>query len=674
MSKPKNKSKIILCLILFLIIFGIYSGIRLFKSYSYISNTELIRTIIKNTAGFYYDRGSFIQYDSSFMNKDRTIKRAQYFSYLDANRDNIKYLDQINFINNIFKTGINLEISSIIGELTLDNLYKFGNNIYQEKADDDKRLQVSFNDGEFQIDYYDNEVVRLSGSMSAIADNHYLVMYVKNMQLDEIKQNSIFNKLTETLIVGDIIAFDDYILLYIGDNMLMYASGKDYDYQQGIDNYEEQAIKIIDISDLNNINNELYLYNSQEFYVYRFLNKTGYWTTLPTSYQAFKNYYSSELVPTIKIEKFGSKANNSDVYLGDELTITIKITNNSSSKIVIPVISDTIDTNKVEYLSNNYINEAYLDGNLTFTDIAIDGNSYREISYHVKVIANEGIVNFGLTKINNYQINSLFYKIGKKIDFTRLINGSSDIFTNYKKLYNITISKDITNNDVNQLIVSNFSGGKKINDYLNRDRYINSDILVTGDIILFDDQVAMYINFDDEAYLVDHNNHIIPENVDTFFQSLHGKEQFIIIRPSYLYNDTINNFGDLVVDHEQQIIYIKHPCTYQTLVNDLNSDLQLEVTDINDNLLDLNDNIKTGSKLIIADNEYYFSLLGDINGDGLINTGDVLKLHRYVLGKIETMEKYYLASSYINSDDLINTGDVLKLHRYVLGKIVSLEW
>ena len=67
------------------------------------------------------------------------------------------------------------------------------------------------------------------------------------------------------------------------------------------------------------------------------------------------------------------------------------------------------------------------------------------------------------------------------------------------------------------------------------------------------------------------------------------------------------------------------------------------------------------------------SLLGDINGDGLINTGDVLKIHRYILGKIEVMEDVYIYSSHINSDNLINTGDVMKLHRYVLGKIEVLE-
>lgn len=674
MNKLKIKSKILLCLILFLITFGMYQGIRLFKSYSYISNTELIRTVIKNTAGFYYDRGNYIQYDNSYMNEDKTTKRAEYFSHIDATRDNIKYVDQISFINNVFKNGINLEISSVIGDLNLENLYKFGNDIYQEKEPTDKRINVEFNDGEYQIDYYDNEVVRLSGSMAAIEDNHYLTMYVKNSQLDKFKQNSIFNKLKETLVIGDILVFDNYILLYIGDGMLMYASGKDYDYQQGIDNYEQQAIKVINIDYLNNINTELYLYNSQEFYVYRFLNKTGYWTQLPVSYEVLKKYYSSEIIPTIRIERFGSKTNNSDIYKDDELTITIKITNNSSDKIIIPEITDVIDSEKFEYISNNYIQGAYLDGNLNFTDISIDANSYREISYQVKLIANEGIVDLSEAKIGKYSLNSITYKIGKKIDFTRLINGTQDIFTNYQKLYNITIDKNPQNEEYQKIIVSNLYGGNKLSQSENRTRYINDSLLTTGDIIFYDNNIAMYINNDGKQYLVDEFNQPLEINVNTLLNSLFSKDSFMIVRPSYLYDNIINNFGDLEVSHDEKIIYLKSTCTYQNLIDKFISGELIEIKDYRNQSVKLSDYVKTGSKVLINNYEYHISLLGDINGDGLINTGDVLKLHRYVLGKIENMENYYLASSYINSDNLINTGDVLKLHRYVLGKIASLEW
>jgi len=673
MNKIKNNYKTILLIVLFIIIFFIYGYYRIFKSYGYVSNIELIRTVVKNTAGFYYDRGGYIQYDSSFMDDGNNVKRSEYFSFIDANRDNIKYIDQVGFVYNVFKMGIDYDISQVIGDISIDNFYNFGKNLYSQVSLDDKRRNVGFNDGEYVIDYYDNQVVTLSGSMGAIEDHHYLMMYVKNSELDDLQRNGIFNKLSDSLYIGDILLFNNKLLLYVGNGMFMYASGEDYDYVNEVDNIEDRAINVIDINDLNNEDSEMYLYNSLEFYVYRLLNISGYWTKLPGSYQVFKNYYGSGLVPNIKIEKFGSKGNNSDVYIDDEIVITIKITNNSNSKVVIPVISDMVDTSKLEYISNNYVDEAYQDGNLIFSDVGIDGNSYREISYKLKVIDSEGVINFNNTKIDNYYINNISYKIGKKIDFTRLINGEDDIFTNYKKLYNITLSEDKLSDENSKIIISNLYGGRKVTNNSGRVRNINRDILMTGDIILYNEEVVMYIKNMDDEYLVNRDNMRMEIDIDSFFRGLFSKNEFVIIRPSYLYDDTFSKFGNLVVDYDNLIIYVSSPCVYSEIIKEFSQDLVVEVRDINDKVISVSESVKTGSKIVVREKEYYISLLGDINGDGLINTGDVLKLHRYVLGKIESLEKYYLASSYINQDDLINTGDVLKLHRYVLGKVNSLE-
>ena len=82
--------------------------------------------------------------------------------------------------------------------------------------------------------------------------------------------------------------------------------------------------------------------------------------------------------------------------------------------------------------------------------------------------------------------------------------------------------------------------------------------------------------------------------------------------------------------------------------------------------------VKTGERIEIDGDSYYIVLSGDINGDGKRDTADVLKLHRYILGRAKIEEKYFLEAGYINSDRIIDTADVLKLHRYVLGRINSL--
>ncbi len=90
-----------------------------------------------------------------------------------------------------------------------------------------------------------------------------------------------------------------------------------------------------------------------------------------------------------------------------------------------------------------------------------------------------------------------------------------------------------------------------------------------------------------------------------------------------------------------------------------------------------NTNLKTGMTIsnsndLVTPFNVPISIKGDNNGDGLIDTGDVLKLHRYVLGTVKMDELYYKEASKINDDEEIDTGDVLRLHRYALGQIENL--
>lgn len=672
--KENMGKKIFFVIGIFLIGMGIYFGIRIYKSYSYISNTEDIRMIIKNVAGFYYDRKGYIQYDKTYMNNDNSVKRSQEFSWIDANRDTVKYIDEIGFINNVFKYGIGFDIKSEIKELSLEGLINFGRKIVNEKENDDKRLNVSFNDGEYTIDYYDNEVVRLSGSMMMITDNHYLTMYQDNSELTDTEKLGISKTLRESLYEGDIIVINNKILLYVGNSQFMYVDGEDYDYINGVDKYEDRAIKVITFDEINDSNNWMYLFNSPEIFMFRFINKTGYWNQLPISFKEFKNYYSQELVPNVMIEKYGSKNNNSDVYQDDVIDVIIKIMNNSNQEVIIPVIKDLIDTNTVEYISNSYISGAYMDGELTLTNIKVKEHDYVEISYQVKVKNNEGIIRFDNTKIGDYKLNELSYRVGKKMDMTRLINSNGDILSSYKKLYGISVNNEVMSDSNSDMTVNNLYGGREISGHSLRTRKINEDILITGDIILYDNEMVMYVNNEGDRYLVSSDNKKIDSKVKEFLDSLFSKGNFQIIRPSYIYDEFVHKLGEIVIDEEKRIIHIKKRCTYQDIINYLKELLfSGDIVDNQGKVLEISDGIKSGSKITFNDKEYFVSLLGDINGDGLINTGDVLKLHRYVLGKIEVMEDGYIYSSHINSDNLINTGDVMKLHRYVLGKIESLE-
>ena len=58
--------------------------------------------------------------------------------------------------------------------------------------------------------------------------------------------------------------------------------------------------------------------------------------------------------------------------------------------------------------------------------------------------------------------------------------------------------------------------------------------------------------------------------------------------------------------------------------------------------------------------------IGDINGDGKINSLDVLKLQRYLLGLETISEKGKLAAD-LNGDGKVNSQDLLLLQKKILG-------
>ncbi len=72
----------------------------------------------------------------------------------------------------------------------------------------------------------------------------------------------------------------------------------------------------------------------------------------------------------------------------------------------------------------------------------------------------------------------------------------------------------------------------------------------------------------------------------------------------------------------------------------------------------------TGAKLTIAENEYTVVMIGDVNGDGTIDSADLLKIVKHLkeIALIETE-----VSADINKDGVIDSADLLKIVKYLKG-------
>lgn len=100
-------------------------------------------------------------------------------------------------------------------------------------------------------------------------------------------------------------------------------------------------------------------------------------------------------------------------------------------------------------------------------------------------------------------------------------------------------------------------------------------------------------------------------------------------------------------------------------VQDFSNLIGKDVTAKNSNGDVLNFDAKLSTGCVIND-EYTVAVLGDVNGDGEVDTGDTFLLKLVVLGQRTLNEKYFKQASDVNGDGEIDTGDTFLLKKQVL--------
>lgn len=111
--------------------------------------------------------------------------------------------------------------------------------------------------------------------------------------------------------------------------------------------------------------------------------------------------------------------------------------------------------------------------------------------------------------------------------------------------------------------------------------------------------------------------------------------------------------------------------TVGDILSKITTDLEIEIVNNKDEVLQDTNLVGTGSKIRVKENgkilrEYTILLYGDINGDGKIDSVDLLVLQRHIL-EIETVEGIYKKAGNIRKNGKKPTSlDLLLIQRHVL--------
>lgn len=133
-------------------------------------------------------------------------------------------------------------------------------------------------------------------------------------------------------------------------------------------------------------------------------------------------------------------------------------------------------------------------------------------------------------------------------------------------------------------------------------------------------------------------------------------------------NNTNNSSANIInnskvkLDKSTNIVTVIPNVKVSDIVSLLGKDTVIK--DSNGNKVSSSKVVGTGYRV---DDKYTIAMLGDLNGDGIINSGDLLLMKKYLLGTYKVEKVSEKVAIDINKDGNVNSGDLLMLKKQLLG-------
>lgn len=82
-----------------------------------------------------------------------------------------------------------------------------------------------------------------------------------------------------------------------------------------------------------------------------------------------------------------------------------------------------------------------------------------------------------------------------------------------------------------------------------------------------------------------------------------------------------------------------------------------------------NSNVGTGYTVVIGEDNYTAIVLGDVTGNGTMDSADLLAIQRHLIGKVKIIDKNYLKASDTTKNGTTDSADLLAIQRHLLKKV-----
>ena len=224
--------------------------------------------------------------------------------------------------------------------------------------------------------------------------------------------------------------------------------------------------------------------------------------------------------------------------------------------------------------------------------------------------------------------------------------------------------------DVTDILIDNTEIYLQVGDSFKLNAYIYPDNATNKNIV--------YSSSDTSVAVIDEDGNITAYKEGSSLITVYSEENQSIKRECNLIVVTKMSESEISFDESLKLngLEVSGISYSENLVSDIKNKIttnyEIQIVNKDDEILDENQIVTTGSKIqVIEDNlilrEYTIIIYGDVNGDGRINSVDLLVLQRHILG-IEEIEGVYFKAGNVRKNGAKPTSvDLLLIQRHILG-------